>query len=505
MLLRYSQHVAEHHGITWNVGQHPVEGATDFLYMVSIGGVARFLHQGVVVACRELMFVCWIALATITFVATRFTLRANRWLAFALTLYLLAVGGGVYIRSFFGVPFMLLMVALAWWVGVAMISGRARVNWRTSLLFSLFALLIGLTRPEGNILAVLLLCAIVFLRGVRETRTLILMFAAVFVLLGGSYFLWRWHYFGYLLPNPFYVKGGGHFHLGGLKDSVKNVAKILWPLVPAALLGLRNRHRTRLLFGLLIPVVGFTLIWILLSPENNALMRFQMPVLPVVLLFLPLLLKDVFAELDFPFEQLTERSRFALGVAAIAYTVAVCAVFYKTFPRDEYTTSGKAFAEHLSRYADRGYTMDVTEAGQFPLFSRWNAIDALGLNDATIAHQGISEAYLDISKPELILYHLYEADMQWANGQGDIVRRDVNAIRVLHQYAVDHHYVLAAAYGSDPCSLNVFYVRPNTPDTDAIVDYLRNTPYYFLDTGILSADYRNGVRQECHFPSLDEK
>ena len=34
MLMRYAQHLAGGHGIVWNIGEHPVDGATDFLFMV---------------------------------------------------------------------------------------------------------------------------------------------------------------------------------------------------------------------------------------------------------------------------------------------------------------------------------------------------------------------------------------------------------------------------------------------------------------------------------------
>jgi hypothetical protein len=255
-----------------------------------------------------------------------------------------------------------------------------------------------------------------------------------------------------------------------------------------------------LLLGLLIPVVGFTAIWILISPENNGLMRFQMPILPVVLLFLPLLLQDVFKELHFPAEQLSEGARVGLTIAAVTYTLACCAVFYKSFA-GYLPSSAMEFASHLSLYADRGYTMAVTEAGQFPYFSRWNAIDTLGLNDATIAHHGVDEAYLDRFKPELIMYH-YFTPPKTSNVATEPV---YNAIRVMHSYAVHHNYILAAAYGGEPCSLNVFYVRPDTVDTKAIVDYLRNTPYYFLDTNILSVDFRNGIRPECGMLPLEVK
>src|SRR5689334_15407506 len=35
MLMRYAQHLAGGHGIVWNIGEHPVDGATDFLFMAA--------------------------------------------------------------------------------------------------------------------------------------------------------------------------------------------------------------------------------------------------------------------------------------------------------------------------------------------------------------------------------------------------------------------------------------------------------------------------------------
>jgi len=34
ILMRYAQHLAAGHGIVWNVGEPPVDGATDFLFML---------------------------------------------------------------------------------------------------------------------------------------------------------------------------------------------------------------------------------------------------------------------------------------------------------------------------------------------------------------------------------------------------------------------------------------------------------------------------------------
>ena len=39
MLMRYSRHLAAGHGIVWNIGEKPVDGATDFLFMVVLAAV----------------------------------------------------------------------------------------------------------------------------------------------------------------------------------------------------------------------------------------------------------------------------------------------------------------------------------------------------------------------------------------------------------------------------------------------------------------------------------
>ncbi len=39
MLMRYSQHLSQGNGIVWNVGQPPVDGATDFLFMALLAGL----------------------------------------------------------------------------------------------------------------------------------------------------------------------------------------------------------------------------------------------------------------------------------------------------------------------------------------------------------------------------------------------------------------------------------------------------------------------------------
>src|ERR1700678_4625821 len=57
MLLRYSQNLARGHGIVWNVGEAPVEGATDFLYMLVVGVTSAVTKANVKTAAAILLLV----------------------------------------------------------------------------------------------------------------------------------------------------------------------------------------------------------------------------------------------------------------------------------------------------------------------------------------------------------------------------------------------------------------------------------------------------------------
>src|SRR4030042_5919372 len=46
MLMRYADHLAKGDGIVWNVGEAPVDGATDFLFMVSSAGLINLGATG---------------------------------------------------------------------------------------------------------------------------------------------------------------------------------------------------------------------------------------------------------------------------------------------------------------------------------------------------------------------------------------------------------------------------------------------------------------------------
>src|ERR1017187_6688458 len=71
MLLRYAENFANGHGIRWNIDDPPVDGATDFLYMIATGMLSRIAHVGVVTASRILVLAAQIFSVALIFAGSR--------------------------------------------------------------------------------------------------------------------------------------------------------------------------------------------------------------------------------------------------------------------------------------------------------------------------------------------------------------------------------------------------------------------------------------------------
>ncbi len=506
MLMRYAEHVAHGYGIVWNVGQHPVDGATDFLFMVASAVLIR-IGLPVGRSIRMLGLGSHILTVLIVFWVNRRLWKAGLPVSFLAALYL-AVGTGLsYVAAFFGTPFFALFATLTWAFGLMLCQGSDTPKW-LAWAFALSGLLTGLTRPEGVILAGLMLIAVVVLRGPRASLWIVAVFVGVFLVLGGAYFAWHWSYFGYPLPNPFYKKGSGLLHWDSLWESLGNLVRFAGPFTLAFVLGLRSRKTARLTAAMLLPLVGFAAAFMLISNETNFGGRFQYALWPLVLISWYPLVSDLPAEWGLAWRPPAERAAVAATVAAVvlagyglirysvqqscSLTIAQqsCGVAYERDGRYD-------AARLLAAYQGKGYVMATSEAGLLPLYSNWSAIDAWGLNDEWIAHHGeITEQYLDQYKPDLIVFHAYFSPLLPPKLNDKNMGQDWFRMTItLKDYAESHGYTLAAAFGDSPYETHYYYVRPGFADSARIVhDIASMKSYYWFGTGRKAINYA-GLQQ----------
>ncbi len=509
ILMRYAQHFAQGQGIVWNIGEHPVDGATDFLFMLVS---AAFIKLGLTVgqSIRGIGFISHLLTVLIVYWTNRRINNANIPFSLLSGLYL-AVGIGLsYVAAYFGTPFFALAAASTWTLGLLLIK-EENPRFRLILAFALSGLVTGLIRPEGVILAALMLLAIVWMRGFKNSILIIVTFTLTFLLLGGSYFLWRWIYFGYPLPNPFYKKGDSGLYWDSFHNSFSNIIRLCLPFAIIALLGFRSRETTKQTIAYLIPIIGFAAAFVLISDETNYGARFQYALVPIVLMSWAPLTREVGRvrsdDLAGPNQGLSWLSRLSRRERSV-YIVAILAFFASliyyswfqncfftstqptctSYPKDGRYDLGKLLAE----YRAKGYVIATTEAGLLPYYSGWTAIDTWGLNDQFIAHNGaLTVEYLDKYKPHIIMFHDYYSPLVPPKlTDANLAQSWFSMTIMMKDYAESNGYILAAIFGDSPYDTHYYYVRPDFEDSKRLVEQISTMEkYYYPTTGKKSINY----------------
>lgn len=501
MLMRYSDHLAHGYGIVWNIGERPVDGATDFLFMTAAAGLIK-LGIAVGRSVRSISFVSHLASVLLVYWVNRKIWKANIPISFLCGLYLGVGTGFSYVAAFFGTPFFALFSGITWTIALLLMKKNTPSIWLV-LLFPLLAIMTGMIRPEGVILTAGMLISIIVIKGWRASIKIILIFIGVSAILGGAYFLWRWNYFGYPLPNPFYKKGGGGLYWDSFWESLGNLIRFGGPFVLAFLFGFRSRQKTRQTIAFLIPLIIFASAFVLISNETNFGGRFQYALWPLILLSWYPLVEGFEAEFKFTFLHPTDvriRNVWILTELVIAFGILNYSVSQNCSLTAAQTTCGVAYeadgrydvARMLSEYQGKGYVIATSEAGLLPFYSNWKAIDTWGLNDEWIAHHGqITDGYLDLYRPNIIAFHAYFSPVVPPRLIPKNLSQDWFRMTItLKDYAESHGYILAAAFGDSPYETHYYYVRPDFKDSATIVhelDTMRN--YYWFSSGKKSINY----------------
>ncbi|MBK6681408.1 MAG: hypothetical protein IPG53_16045 [Ignavibacteriales bacterium] len=95
------------------------------------------------------------------------------------------------------------------------------------------------------------------------------------LILGGGYFIWRWIYFGYPLPNPYYRKMGSGLNIDSLIQSLTFMLRFVIPFIPFLLISFIEKVRIKLLIVILFPVAAFAILFVMIDSTMNFAGRFQ--------------------------------------------------------------------------------------------------------------------------------------------------------------------------------------------------------------------------------------
>jgi arabinofuranosyltransferase len=392
---RYADNLARGEGLTWNPGER-VEGYTSFLWVLLMAaslrlGIAPELSSQVLgVACGVGILLALWRLGVRRFgPASPFSYLPLAALATSRSFCGWCTGG--LATTAFTLAVMLALLAFA----REQESRAERPG--SGLLFALAALL----RPEGILFTAVAgaFAGISVLRGQRSLRS-VLVWAAPWVVIVSSHFLWRRSYYGFWLPNTFYAKVGGAW----LDQSLAYLSlfqadyQLAWFLPVVGLLLLRRRD---VLTWILAVSSLCYLAYILYVGGDRFEFRFLVVILPATYWLIAAGLREIARAPTLT--GLPGGGGVVSGVVAGLLLLTTHLGSVSDEAREE--RKNVQSLDNIRRYADlraqqgrqlrdfismgllpSDLVVCIGGAGAIPYYTRWVAIDRYGLNDSYVAH-----------------------------------------------------------------------------------------------------------------------
>jgi hypothetical protein len=277
--LRYSRNLVDAHAIAWNVGEPPVEGYSNFLFLL-LGSLALWLGGDPVLALKAVSTLALLGSAWLLFHLGR--QLTNDWFALVAPALLLSDKGSIWwtVSGMETQAYQVALLAAAAFVFRELRHpGHDEASARAWLGAGLGLFVASLLRPEAPVLVFLFALA-AWVRRRRLRGSGVVALGLSFGVPYALYFAWRVGYFGEWFPNTVYCKSG-------YPQDPWAVVRPFWlAWSPWALLALARpwkgyRPVHAVLLG--VPLL-YTLILVDVNPIVNAYHRHFMAALPFLLL-----------------------------------------------------------------------------------------------------------------------------------------------------------------------------------------------------------------------------
>ena len=430
--LRYARNLAAGAGPNFNPGV-TAEGCTTFLWMVllaaphALGLDALLFAKGLgLLATLGLLGATWGLARELT----PFLASGRRLVPPACAALLLAAFPPTAVHAVSGMETALFAALLT---GLFLLAARhAGTPGPTGARgLALLSLALGLTRPEGNLAALLVLgtTAALLPRGPRWT--LARASALLYGLPGALYFAWRFAYYGHALPLPFYVKVWDQAPLAGAPTVLAFLGVMAVHFGALVLLGLLRFDRRAL--PALAGAAGLLACFLFPRPVMAYHWRYLFPVVP---LLAALAARGLAVAADW-----LERRPLPVfaRLAAPLLTLVVAASLLSDAPRTvadrlayardlerAHVALGRALAP-LARRAGPAPLVALSDAGAVPYYSGWRALDLYGLNEPHIALTGSRDPEWVLARhPDAVVLVSADADrylpFRWSTYEAPILR-----------------------------------------------------------------------------------
>ena len=365
ILFEYAKNLATKGVITYGGADTPIEGATDFLWMLTI---AAFKKIGMTEFFSALLL-SFIGAMILLALVKPFKARLVVVLGLLCTPYLYASLGG-FSAIFFS----------AWYCWCLYLA----LQKKSGLYFSI--LILCLIRPDGVVWgAGLILLSLLAVQDQATRKKEIRNLIAHLVVPGLMYFLWRAWYFTEWLPLPFLVKVAGERDL--FLAWSRSLIAVGVTLIPALIAMIFVKTRRVYLRQLLILFILPCMFYASMKLEQNIGNRFLAPMFFGSLLLLTCTDKIM-----------------ALTIFVATSAVFAMPTFVPTVSDFLDSKDGNTYyiANDLKELEGK---MLVTEAGKLAYYSNWFTEDSWGLNTPRYAHTLINGKEIATGNYDLIMGH----------------------------------------------------------------------------------------------------
>ena len=381
---RYIQQWIAGNGLVYNIGER-VEGYSNLLWIVLL---APFEAIGFDLISASKLLGIMLGLLTL-YTTWRFGQRFE----YPFIAPLLLVSSGPFVAWIMGGLETILFAFLALLSSYVFIKEEDRSSgWFSGILFGL----LGLTRPEGLLFAgVAGLFRIWHLfrerkRPFRHDWVRLISFSIIII----GYFVWRYTYYGYLLPNTVYAKSMGlhpRLFIEGIYYAYQNfvfLGGFLFVALPIAL-AIFNPNKDKAVVYLFLNVLAYFGFSIISGGDWMPLQRFLVHILPMIYL----LVQAGFSYLSqlwpkFPVRWLI--LFLVLGQSFFLIFNSIDQVLVEGEGRTiHHTLELENKINYLTQHVNPGDTIAVTQAGALSYFLPLDVriVDMIGLTNAHIAHQ----------------------------------------------------------------------------------------------------------------------
>lgn len=392
---RYAHNLITNNIWNWNADSNYVEGYTNFSY-AALGIIPAYLGISTLLFFKV---VGWVLL--VLFIIRSRSLAKDDLSRFFVTLFIV-INPYIYIHFLSGLETPLFMLLI---LEIFIRMGKISDGEKSSNVLYFVAFLLPLTRPEGVVFTAITMLVLLHKRKWHLPKDIGFW---LMIIAGFSYFIWRYSYFGYLLPNTVYAKSHSHF---GMIGSVFNILEARYYIVALLIATFAIRSRAFTIAALCVGIVHL-LGYVFTELAMNYAFRFFMQI------YIPLFVYAI-AFVGTGKKKLDYSAYFNNKTTAYLTVLLILLLpnfdYVKLF---DFVTEGarlhnayKKVGQTLHKYKDENYTLMMGDAGVLPYYADWKAYDAIGLIDKEIAHNGNSVEYMQKIRPDVIFIHATGMDL----------------------------------------------------------------------------------------------